>query len=126
MQSRGREIHISRHELTLLDRGLTDQVLGPAALMRRNDVFVAIKFLDGGLKMVEVPAAGIGFVAEHHSRPLSVAHRSGPAVRQKVDVHVVRTQQKRVESRVGESLFAVIAGDHIERFDHFDLPRFGP
>ena len=98
MQARGREVHIARHVLALLNRGLADQVLRAAALMRGHDVLVPIHFLNRFFQMIEVAATRVGFIAQHHARPLAIAHGVGAAVGEQIDVDVVRFQQERVEA----------------------------
>ncbi len=126
MQARGGEIHISGNVLPLFDRNLTDQMFGPASLMRRDDKFVAIKFLYRRLKVVKVSAAGVSLVAQHHPRPLPVAHRRSAGIGQQIDVHVARAQQERVVPRLFQCFGALRGGGQPYRFDHLDLEGLGP
>ncbi len=72
MQTRSREIHVARNVLSGLYRNLADQMLGTAALMSRHDVLVSVEFLHSGFEVVEIAAACVCLIAQHHSRPLSV------------------------------------------------------
>jgi hypothetical protein len=56
---------------------LADEVLRAAALVGRDHEAEAESFLDDRLQVVEVAAARVGLVAEHHGRPLAVAHGVG-------------------------------------------------
>ena len=126
VEARGREVHVARHELALADRGLAQEVLGAAALVRGHDEFVAVVLPDRVLEVVVVPAAGVGLVAEHHAGPLTVAHRVRAAVGEQVDVDVVRAQQERVEAGLGQRTLALRARRDAQGLDHLDLPGLGP
>ena len=126
VQPRGGEIHVAGHEVARLDQDPREDVLGAAALVGRHDVAVAVVLLDRRFEVVEVAAAGVGLVAQHHARPLPVAHRAGAAVGQQVDVDVLGAQQEGVVAGLGDGPRALGASRHLERFDDLDLPRFGP
>ena len=108
VQPRRREVHVPGDVLARLDRDLADQVLGAAALVRRNDVLVAVEALDRRLEAVEVAAAGVGLVAEHHPGPLAVAHRVRAGVGEEVDVDLLRAQQEGVVAGLGERALALL------------------
>ena len=76
--------------------------------------------------MIEIPASGVGLVAEHHPRPLAVAHRAGAAVGQQIDVHVLGSKQKRVVARLGQRPLALRSIHHLDRLDDFHFPGLGP
>ena len=97
-----REVHVPRDVVARLDQRLADQVLGAAALVRRDDVAVAVEALDGRLEVVEVAAPGVRLVAEHHPGPLAVAHRGRAGVGEEIDVDVVAVEQERVVAGLGE------------------------
>ena len=109
MQPGGGEVHVAGHEIALLDVDLREDVLGAAALMGGHHVLVAVILLDGGFEVVEVAAAGIGFVAHHHAGPLIVAHRRRAGIGQQVDVDIVRAQQEGVVAGLGHALLAILA-----------------
>ena len=88
MQSGRGEIHVSGHELARLDGAAAEEMLRAPSLMGGQDVGVAVMTADRLLQPVEVPAACVGLVAEHHARPLAVAHGAGAAVGEEVDVDV--------------------------------------
>ena len=126
MQPRGREIHVARHEIARLDEHPREDVLGPAALVRGHDVAVAVILPHGFFQMIEVLAARVGLVAQHHAGPLPIAHGVGAAIGEKIDVNVFRAEQKRVEAGLDNGLFPLPAGSHLQRLDDFDFPRLGP
>jgi len=64
--------------------------------MRRYEIFVAVIFSDHRFKVIEVLASGVGFITQHHSGPLPVAHRASAGVRQQVNVNVPAAGQERV------------------------------
>ncbi len=76
------------------------QVLGAPALVGGHQVAVAVVGLHRLLQVVKVSAAGIGLVAQHHARPLAVAHGAGAAVGEQVDVHVLGAQEEGVVARL--------------------------
>ncbi len=79
-----------------LDQRLADQVFGAAALVGGDEVLVAVVGLHGVFEVVEVAAAGVGLVAQHHAGPLAVAHGVGAAVGEQVDVDVFGAEQEGV------------------------------
>ncbi len=101
-------------------------MLGAAALVGGNDVFVAIVSLDGLFQMIEIATAGIGLVAQHHACPLAVAHGAGAAIGQQIDVNILRAQEEGVVSRLGHRSLPLLGRRHVDRLHHFDLPRFSP
>ena len=80
VQARGREVHVARHMVAVLDEDLRHQVFGAAALVCRHEVLVAVILPHYGFEVVEILAAGIGLVAQHHAGPLPIAHRRGARV----------------------------------------------
>ncbi len=82
VQAGSGKVHITRHNLAFFDDRLANEMLRAAPLVSGNDVFVAVNVLDGGFEMVEVAAASVSLVTEHHPGPLAVAHRAGTAVGQ--------------------------------------------
>ena len=62
---------------------------------------------DGGFQMIEVFAAGVGFITEHHAGPLPIAHRAGAAVREQVDIHILGAQQKSIVACGGDGPLAL-------------------
>ena len=126
VQARRREVHVAGHVLAGLDDGTADQVFRAAPLVGGDQVAVAVDALHRLFQVVEVAAAGVGLVAQHHARPLAVAHGAGAAVGQQVNVDVVGAEQEGVEAGFGQGALAAGAVNDVERLDHFDLPRFGP
>ena len=79
-----------------------EDVLGAAALVGGHDVVVAVILADRFFQVVEILAAGVGLVAQHHACPLPVAHGAGAAVGEQVDVDVVGAEQEGVIAGVGD------------------------
>ena len=126
VQPRGGEVHVARHRIARLDQQLREDVLGAASLVRGHEVAIAVILPHGVFQVIEVAAAGVGLVAEHHAGPLPVAHGVGAAVGQQVDVDVLGAEQKGVVAGLGQRLFALGAREHLDRLDDFDFPRFRP
>ena len=126
VEAGGREVHVAGDHVALLDERLAEQVLGAAALMRRHEVLVAVDLPDRRLEVVEVAAAGVGLVAEHHAGPLAVAHRRGAGVGEQVDVDVLAAQQEGVVAGLADRGLALLAGGHLEGLHHLDLERLRP
>jgi hypothetical protein len=126
VQARGREIHVAGHVVAILDQDLRHQVLGAASLVCRHEVLVAIVLLHHGFEVVEILAAGIGLVAEHHAGPLPIAHCGGARVGQQVDVYVAALRQERVVAGLADGLESLLARGHAQEFDHLDLVGLGP
>ncbi len=120
------EVHVARDILPWLDRGLAQQMLRAASLVGWHDVAIAIVGLNGIFQVVEIAAAGIGFVAQHHASPLPIAHGARAAVGQQVNVDRLRAQEKRIVAGFGQRLLPLRAAHHAQRLDHLDLPRFRP
>ena len=83
-----------------MNHDLRQDVLRGAPLMRGDEILISIILSYSLPQVVKVLAAGIGFVAQHHARPLAVAHGVGAAVGQQVDVDVLGAQQKGVVARL--------------------------
>ena len=126
VEARGREVHVAGDVVAGLDQRLADEVLRAAALVGGHDVAVAVEPLDRRLEVVEVAAARVRLVAQHHPGPLAVAHGGRAGVGQQVDVDVVRAEQERVVAGLVERRDPLLAGGHLERLDHLDLPGLGP
>ena len=126
VQARGGEVHVAGNDVARVNHDLREDVLRAAALMRGDEILISIILSYSLPQIVKVLAAGIGFVAQHHARPLAVAHGVGAAVGQQVDVDVLGAQQKGVVARFGDKLFAFGKRGHANGFDHFDLPGLRP
>ena len=99
VQARGREVHVAGNDVAGVNHDPRKDVLGGAPLMRGDEILVSIILSYSLPQVVKVLAAGIGFVAQHHARPLAVAHGIGAAVGQQVDIDVLGAQQKGVVAR---------------------------
>jgi hypothetical protein len=84
------EMDVVRDMVALPDERFEQDPLGGPPLVGGDDVGESEDIPDGGLEMEEVPAAGIGFVADHHAGPLVVAHGRRPGIREEVDEDLVR------------------------------------
>jgi hypothetical protein len=97
---RRREVHVPGDELSGLDHRLGQHVLGGAALVGRDDVFVAVGLaddLDEAFVRVAPAGRGAGGVVVG---PLLRAHGGRARVGEQVDGDVLGAQQKRVPARV--------------------------
>ena len=122
----GGEVHVARHVVTGLDQRLRDEVLGAAALVGGDEVLIAVVGAHGVFEVVEVAAAGVGLVAQHHAGPLAVAHGVGAAVGEQVDVDVFGAEEEGVVAGRVKGDLAGGAVDHLDGLDHLDLPGLGP
>ncbi len=94
------EVHVARRVLAVLDEDLRDEVLGAAALVRRDDEREPVDVLDGVARARRTTATPAYASSPDHQRgPLPVAHRRGARVGEQVDVHVLAAQQEGVVSR---------------------------
>jgi len=89
-------------------------------------MLVAVDLPDGVFEVVEVPAAGIRLVAEHHPGPLAIAHRRGAGVGEEVDVDVLAPQQEGVVAGLADRDLALLARGHLDGLDHLDLVGLRP
>ena len=126
VQPGGGEVHVAGHEVARLDEHLREDVLGAASLVGGHEVAIAVILAHGVFEVIEVAAAGVGLVAEHHAGPLPVAHGAGAAVGQQVDVNVLGAEQEGVVAGLAHGPFALAAREHLDRLDDFDFPRFRP
>src|ERR1019366_4289472 len=108
------------------DQDARDDVFGAAALVRRDDVSVAIMAAHGGFQAIVTFAAGIRFVTQHHARPLPVAHGGGAGIGEQVDIDVAGSEEKRVVSCLDDRAVALLAGRDADVLDHLDLEGLGP
>src|SRR5450756_1900933 len=120
VQARRGEVHVAGHDVAGLDEDLRQDVLGGAALVGGHQVLVAVDLPNRRLEVVEVAAAGVGLVAEHHAGPLAVAHGARAGVGEQVDVDVLALQQKGVVAGLADGALAFLAGRHLYGFDHLD------
>ena len=96
VHARGREVEVRGDELARLDEHAREQVLGAAALVRRDQVAVAVDVAHGRLEPEEAARAGVRLVAELHRGALLLRERRGAAVREQVDEDVLGAEQERV------------------------------
>jgi hypothetical protein len=126
MLARGSEVHVAGDVVAPLYEDLGEDVLRSPTLVRRDQIRVPVVLGHRGLEVVEVRAAGVGFVAEHHASPLIIAHRVRPRVGQEVDVDVLRAQKEGVVAGFLDRALPVLAGGRLEGLDYLDLERFRP
>jgi len=113
----GVEVRVVRNDVALFAGDAEEDALGSASLMRGDDVAVAEDFLDGALEMVEAAAAGVAFIAFHHSGPLVGGHGSGAGVGEQVDKDVVSRKKKQVVMGGFQELLALLASRPADRFN---------
>ena len=123
--ARGGKVHIHRHVLARLDANLRRDVLRGAPLVRRHDVLETVDIVDGLLEIVEITRARVCLVAQHHPRPLPVAHRAGARIGEQINVDVFALEQEGVVARFDDLALPIFARRHFDRLDHLDFVRFG-
>ena len=126
VQTRGGEVHVARNDVARVNHNLRQKVLCGAPLMCGDEILISIILSYSLPQVIKILAAGIGFVTQHHPRPLAVAHSIGAAVGQQVDVDVLGAQQKGVVARLQDKHFAFTQRGHADGFDHFNFPGFRP
>ena len=120
------EVHVARHQVARLDEQARQDVLGAASLVGGHEVAIAVVLSHRVFQVVEIAAARVGFVAEHHAGPLPIAHGVGAAIGEQVDVNVFRAEEERVVARFSQRFLALGARKHFDGLDHFDFPGFRP
>ena len=81
----GVEVRVVRHDVAGLAKDREQNPLGRSALVRGNDVAEPGERAHRLFEAVEAFAAGVGFVAAHHGRPLFGGHGAGSGIGQQVD-----------------------------------------
>ena len=125
VQAGGGEVHVAGHVHSGADQDAADQVFGAAALVGRHDIGEAVDLAHRVVQHIEGLGAGIGLVADHHVRPLVVAHRGGARVGEQVDVAQLARQQEGVVARLPDRHLALLARRHGERLDGLNPERLG-
>ena len=120
----GVEVSIARNDMPFLHQIGEQHVLGSTSLMGGDDILRAEETLHHLLELIERRCACIALVAQHHGRPLAVAHGTGARVGETVDVHLFGLQHKYVVMGFTKPLFSLCAATLSEWLDHLDLPRF--
>ena len=126
VETGGGEVHVAGDVVARLDQEPADEVLGAATLVRRHHVTVTVVLAHRVEQVVEVAAAGIGLVAEHHAGPLVVAHGRGARVGEEVDVDVLAAEQEGVVARLGRGRHPLATGQHLDRLHDLDAEWLGP
>ncbi|OPZ80925.1 MAG: hypothetical protein BWY77_00870 [bacterium ADurb.Bin431] len=122
--TRGVEMDVVGHQIALPEGDGKKEILGGTPLMGGDDIPEAEDGADGLLKVVIVFAAGVGFVAHHHPRPLIVAHGRSAAVGEQIDINARGGQGKNVISRFTDEAVALLAGGPAYGFDDLDPEGF--
>ena len=94
--ARGIEVRIGGDDVPRLAHHGEQDALGGASLVRRDHVAEAGELVHHALQAEEALAAGVGFVAAHHRRPLLRGHGAGAGIGQQVDQDVARLDQEEV------------------------------
>ena len=97
-----------------------EDTLGGPPLVGRNHVAKPGQVLDRPLQPVETLAAGVGFVAAHHGRPLLGGHGAGARIRQQVDEDVPGVDQEKVVPRLFQEPLALLARGLPQRLHALD------
>jgi hypothetical protein len=75
--------------------------------------------------MINLPAASVGLVAQHHAGPLPITHRWGARVGQQIDINVLAAEQERVVPGFLDGLKSLLASGGLDRLNDLDTERFG-
>ena len=105
--ARGVKVRVVGHKGTGFDHDAKQDVLGSAALVRRDDLLETEDVLDRVAEAEPAARAGVGLVAAHHCTPGLGRHGAGTGIGQQVDDDVLGTQQERVVVRVADQLLAL-------------------
>src|SRR5258708_23769453 len=97
---------------------------GSSALMGGNDVAESGEGADGVLEPVPALAAGVGFVATHHGRPLFGGHGAGAGVGEEIDQDIAGVNEEQVVAGLLEETIALAGRSLAERFNTLDAEWF--
>ena len=75
-------------------------------------------------ELEEALAACVGLVAQHHGRPLGIAHGRCPRVGEQVDVHVFGPDVEHVVACFADAVDTLFYRGHLDGFDNLDAVRF--
>lgn len=92
--------------------------------MSGNDVLVPENGADPVLEVVIIPAAGIGLVPLHQSRPLVIAHGRGAAVRQQINRDAFGRNLEQIVARTAQQAIPLPTGRAFDWLNDLDLERF--
>ena len=92
----GIEMRVDGHDVAGLAHHGEQDALRRAALVRGNHVAEAGELVGHALQAEEALAAGVGFVAAHHGRPLLGGHGAGAGIGQQVDQDVAGIDEEEV------------------------------
>ena len=120
----GVKVGIAGHHVAFFHQIGEQHVLGGTSLMGGDDILETEDALHHRLELIERCGTGIALIAEHHLRPLAVAHGTGARVGQAVDVHLFCLQHEYVVMGFFQPLFSFLTSALAERFYHFDFPSF--
>ncbi len=126
VDARRREVEVRRHQLSGSNERFREEVLGAPALVRRDQMAISVDLAHGGFEPEEAARSRVGLVAELHRRALLLRERGRAAVREEVDVDVLRAQKERVVPGACERGPARLGLDERDRLDDLDLPGRGP
>ena len=119
------EIHVTRHHVTGSNANLTQEMLGPASLMGRNDMLVSEVFAYGVFQMIIIDRTGIRLVPQHQPRPLAIAHGTRAGIGEEIDIDVGTPQEEGIEPCLGDRRLTLGPCGHAQRFHHLDFKRLG-
>jgi len=122
--SSGVKVGVVGHHITRPYSHGEQQMLSRTPLMRGEDVFKAKDRANRFYKMVIVFTAGVGFIAQHDSGPLVIAHGRRAAVGEQVHIDAFSGQTKDIEAGFPDQPIALLTGGFPDRLDDFDAKRF--
>ena len=100
-----------------------EQVLGSAALMRRDQVVEAVDVAHRRLEPEEAPRPRVRLIAQLHGGTLLLRQRGRSAVREEIDEHIVGTKEEGVVARLLQCAPPPVRRRQGDRLDDLDLPR---
>ena len=120
----GVEVRVGRHDVARLAHHGEQDALGGAPLVGGHHVAESGELVGHPLEAEEALAAGVGFVAAHHRRPLLGGHRAGAGIGQQVDQDVARFDQEEVVAGRFQIALAFRRRGVAQRLHALDAERF--
>ena len=119
----GVEMRVRRHHVARLAHHREQNALGGAALVRGDHVAEAGQLVGRPLEAEEALAAGVGFVAAHHRRPLLGGHGAGAGIGEQVDQDVAGFDQEEVVAGLLQVALALFRRGLAQRLHALDAER---
>lgn len=121
----GVEVHIRRDKVPSPDERGSQDVFGGASLVGREKVFESENVIHRRFETMVGTRPGVRFVAEHHCRPLVLAHRARARIGQQVDENILGLKREDVVTGGLNGGLALGRRWQADGFDGFDAEGFG-